>query len=320
MTPTTPRTDTAQPIAGAHHALTALPAIEQAIRSQTGNGFHIATTREVGGGSIHTALRVEDASGAAYFVKLGDADCAAMFDAEADGLAAIAASGSFRTPAVIACGMEGAHAFLVLEHLDLRPLQSAADGERFGDALVRLHRDRGDTFGWPRDNFIGHTPQDNTPHANWAHSFVEHRLRPQFALARAKGFGSELHREGERLFDRVPALFLDYRPQESLVHGDLWHGNAAVLADGTPVVFDPAVHRGDRESDLAMSELFGGFPASFYATYRRGWPLHEDYEQRKLVYSLYHVLNHLNLSGRGYLREAMRLAVRLNQDLARRRD
>jgi fructosamine-3-kinase len=310
MTPTTPRPD---------HAHPTLPAIEQAIRAHTGNAFRIAATHAVGGGSIHTALRVADASGAAYFVKLSDADCAAMFDAEADGLAAIAASRSFRTPAVIACGTDGAHAFLVLEHLDLRPLNSAEDGARFADALVRLHRNRGDTFGWPRDNFIGRTPQHNAPHANWAHFFVEHRLRPQFTLARANGFGSELHREGERLFDRVPALFLDYRPQESLLHGDLWHGNAAVLADGTPVVFDPAVHRGDRESDLAMSELFGGFPSSFYAEYRKAWPLHEDYEQRKLVYRLYHVLNHLNLFGRGYLREALRLVTRLNQELAQGR-
>ena len=311
MTPTTPRPDSAHP---------ALPAIEQAVRAHTGNAFRIVDTQAVDGGSIHTALRVTDSSGSAYFVKVGDADCAAMFDAEADGLAAIAASASFRTPAVIACGTDGAHAFLVLEYLDLRPLQATEDGERFADALIRLHRDRGDTFGWPRDNFIGRSAQQNTPHANWAHFFVEHRLRPQFALARAKGFGSELHREGERLFARIPALFLDYRPQESLLHGDLWHGNAAVLTDGTPVVFDPAVHRGDRESDLAMSELFGGFPASFYVEYRRAWPLHEDYEQRKLVYSLYHVLNHLNLFGKGYLREAMRLATRLNHALAQRRD
>ncbi|MHB1375753.1 MAG: fructosamine kinase family protein [Thauera sp.] len=315
MTPATPRPDAAQPIAAAHPAL---PAIEQAIRAQAGSGFHIAATREVGGGSIHTALRVEDASGAACFVKAGDADCATMFDAEADGLAAIAASGSFRTPAVIACGAEGAHAFLVLEHLDLRPLQSDEDGERFADALVRLHRDRGDRFGWTRDNFIGRTPQQNTPHANWAHFFVEHRLRPQFALARTKGFGNELLREGERLFDRVPALFLDYRPQESLVHGDLWHGNAAVLADGTPVVFDPAVHRGDRESDLAMSELFGGFPSSFYAEYRKAWPLHEDYEQRKMLYDLHQLLNHLNQFGRGYLGEVQRTLARLERVLPAR--
>lgn len=308
----------ATPPSAANHP--ALPAVEQAIRTRTGNAFRIAAAHPVGGGSIHTALRVEDRSGAACFVKLADAGSAAMFAAEVDGLAAIAASGSFRTPAVIACGTAGAHAFLVLEHLELRPLQSAADGVRFADALVRLHRDRGERFGWHRDNFIGRTPQPNTPHANWAHFFVEHRLRPQFALARAQGFDAELHRQGERLFDRVPALFLDYRPQESLLHGDLWHGNAALLADGTPVVFDPAVHRGDRESDLAMSELFGGFPSSFYAEYRLSWPLHEDYEQRKLLYSLYHMLNHLNLFGRAYQREALRLATRLNQELAQRRE
>lgn len=298
----------------------ALPAVEQAIRARTGNAFRIAAAHPVGGGSIHTALRVEDGAGAACFVKLADAACAPMFAAEADGLAEIAASGSFRTPAVIACDTEGTHAFLVLEHLQLRPLQSAADGIRFADALVRLHRDRGERFGWHRDNFIGRTPQQNSPHANWAHFFVEHRLRPQFALARAQGFDPELHRQGECLLDRVPALFLDYRPQESLLHGDLWHGNAAMLADGTPVVFDPAVHRGDRESDLAMSELFGGFPSSFYAEYRKAWPLHEDYEQRKLLYSLYHMLNHLNLFGRAYQREALRLATRLNQELAQRRE
>lgn len=313
---TSPQPEAPQP----DRAHRALPAIEHVLRAHTGNAFRIVGARPVGGGSIHTALRLDDASGGAHFVKLGDAASAPMFEAEADGLAAIAASESLRTPAAIACAVDGPHAFLILEHLDLRPLQSADDGARFADALVRLHRNCGNTFGWTRDNFIGRSPQQNAPHANWAHFFVEHRLRPQFALARANGFGAELHREGERLFDRVPALFLDYRPQASLLHGDLWHGNAAVLVDGTPVVFDPAVHRGDRESDLAMSELFGGFPSSFYAEYRKTWPLHEDYEQRKLLYGLYHVLNHLNLFGRGYLREAMRLATRLNEELGQRRD
>ena len=241
-------------------------------------------------------------------------------DVEADGLGAIAASGSLRTPAVIARGGDEAHAILVLEWLDLQPLTSAADGARFAEALAALHRNVGEHFGWPRDNFIGRTPQANTERDNWARFFVEQRLRPQFARARAQGFDIELQRQADRLLDRVPALFLDYRPPESLLHGDLWHGNAAVLADGTPVVFDPAVHRGDREADLAMSELFGGFPSAFYTAYRRAWPLHEDYEQRKPLYSLYHLLNHLNLFGRAYLRESLRLATRLNEELARRRD
>jgi fructosamine-3-kinase len=296
----------------------ALPAIEAALRNVMGERLRVVSAQPVTGGSIHSALRLDEAGGARFFAKLATAAQAPMFEAEAHGLAAIAASGSLRTPAVIALGADEAHAFLVLEWLELQPLASATDGARFAEALAGLHRDVGEHFGWPRDNFIGHTPQRNTERDNWARFFVEERLRPQFARAREQGFEIELQRQAERLLDRVPALFLDYRPAVSLLHGDLWHGNAAVLADGTPVVFDPAVHRGDRESDLAMSELFGGFPSAFYAAYRRTWALHEDYEQRKMLYSLYHVLNHLNLFGRGYLREALRLATRLNEELARR--
>lgn len=296
----------------------ALPAIEAALRNVMGERLRVVSAQPVTGGSIHSALRLDEAGGARFFAKLATAAQAPMFEAEAHGLAAIAASGSLRTPAVIALGADEAHAFLILEWLELQPLASATDGARFAEALAGLHRDVGEHFGWPRDNFIGRTPQANAERDNWARFFVEQRLRPQFAHARAQGFDIELQRQAERLLDRVPALFLDYRPAVSLLHGDLWHGNAAVLADGTPVVFDPAVHRGDRESDLAMSELFGGFPSAFYAAYRRTWALHEDYEQRKMLYSLYHVLNHLNLFGRGYLREALRLATRLNEELARR--
>ena len=298
----------------------ALPAVEATLRTALGEHLRIVSADPVGGDSIHTALRLQDASGARFFAKLAPAAQAPMFEAEADGLAAIAASGSLRTPAVIALGADDAHAFLVLEWLELQPLTSATDGARFAEALVALHRNVGEHFGWPRDNFIGRTPQANAERDNWARFFVEQRLRPQFERARAQGFDVELQRQADLLLDRVPALFLDYRPPESLLHGDLWHGNAAVLADGTPVVFDPAVHRGDRESDLAMSELFGGFPAAFYAAYRCAWPLHEDYEQRKPLYSLYHVLNHLNLFGRAYLRESLRLATRLNEELGRRRE
>jgi fructosamine-3-kinase len=301
-------------------ALPALPAVEDALRARLGTRVRITASQPARGGDIHTALCIDTAEGTRFFVKLAAAAQLPMFEAEADGLAAIAASASLRTPAVIACGASEGHAFLILEHLDLRPLQSAADGARFAEALVALHRDIDEHFGWTRDNFIGRTPQANDPRDNWARFVVEQRLRPQFALARNQGADNALLRQGESLFERVPALFLDYRPQPSLLHGDLWHGNAALLADGTPVVFDPAVHRGDREADLAMSELFGGFPSTFYAAYRKAWPLHEDYEQRKQLYSLYHVLNHLNLFGRAYLREALRLATRLNETLGRKRE
>lgn len=296
----------------------ALPLIEHAIRERVGHQFSIRSTRAVSGGDMNDALVVTDGADH-YFVKLGKAERLSMYEAEVNGLLALAATGCMRTPAPIACGDDMEHAFLVLEYLELQPLQSDEDGARFAQALAQLHRNTGAQFGWRRDNHLGSTPQINTPADSWALFFVEHRLRPQFALARANGFTGELQKQGDRLFNRVPALFLDYRPSASLVHGDLWHGNAAMLADGAPAIFDPAVHYGDREADLAMSELFGGFPGRFYAEYRRVWPLAEGYTERKLLYSLYHLLNHLNLFGRGYLREVLRLATRLNEHLSMQR-
>ena len=123
-------------------------------------------------------------------------------------------------------------------------------------------------------------------------------------MARSAGYGGALGREADQLLDRVPALCSNHRPQASQLHGDLWRGNAAMDAEGKPAIFDPAVYRGDREADLAMSELFGGFPSAFLAGYRAAWPPAEGYEQRKALYNLYHVLNHLNLFGRAYLDQA----------------
>lgn len=292
----------------------AFSALEDALRARVGSDFRIRSAQPARGGDTHRAFVVADAR-QRFFVKLGSREQLPMFEAEWDGLQAIAAADCVRVPAPVLLGSDREHAFLVLEHLQLQPPASAEDGRRLADALLALHRQRGEQFGWPRDNFIGRTPQINTPAANWARFFVTHRLRPQLALARTRGFDDGLLRVGERLCERVPALFLDYRPLPSLLHGDLWHGNAAMLADGTPVLFDPAVHFGDREADLAMAELFGGFPSAFYAAYRQAWPLQEDHAARKPLYCLYHLLNHLNLFGRGYLRECLRLAHALDREL-----
>lgn len=299
------------------NALGTLTRIERALREHTGNAFRITESRAVHGGDTHRAL-VVGGGGARYFVKHGPAGTREMFEAEADGLAALAETGAVRVPAVVALAHDDEGACLILEHLDLSPLATPEDGARFGEALAELHQHVGDRFGWPRHNFIGRSPQDNTPGDNWARFFALHRLAPQLARARENGFGGDLQRHGERLLDRLAGLFLDYRPQPSLLHGDLWHGNAAMTADGQPALFDPAVYRGDRESDLAMAELFGGFPPAVYAAYRRAWPLNDGYERRKPLYALYHVLNHLNLFGRGYLREAERLAARLDHELGTR--
>jgi len=170
-------------------------------------------------------------------------------------------------------------------------------------------------FGWPRDNFIGSTPQSNRSHASWPSFFAAERLRPQLALAQANGLPRATLSLGERLVEGVGAFFLDYRPQPCLLHGDLWAGNAGELPDGTAVIFDPAVYRGDREADLAMAELFGGFPEAFYAAYRAAWPLDPGFEVRKTLYNLYHILNHFNMFGASYLGQARRMIERLVAEL-----
>ena len=134
-------------------------------------------------------------------------------------------------------------------------------------------------------------------------------------LAGENGYGAQLQRPGERLLDALPAFFAGYLPQPSLLHGDLWGGNHAFLADGAPAIFDPAAYFGDREADLAMTELFGGYPADFYAAYRAAWPLDAGYAARRNLYNLYHILNHANLFGGGYAQQAEEMMQRLLAEL-----
>jgi protein-ribulosamine 3-kinase len=250
----------------------------------------------------------------AGFVKSAAAGELARFEAEAEGLAALRAAGSVRVPEVICCGLVDGRAVIELEHLDLRGLDRAS-GALLGRQLADLHRHVGERFGWQYDNWIGGSPQENGWRVEWARFYAEQRLMPQLRWAAGNGMERKLVEKGESLADRLGAFFLDYHPRPSLLHGDLWGGNASALPDGTPVVFDPAVYYGDREADLAMSELFGGFPESFYASYRTAWPLDSGYETRKTLYNLYHVLNHFNLFGAGYLNQARRMIEKLVAEL-----
>lgn len=253
------------------------------------------------------------------FRKTGAAAQRALFAAEIDGLAALRATGLVRVPAAYGIvDHDDGRISLELEFLPLAALDRAS-GARLGEQLAALHRRTGEaqdaTYGWPLDNFIGATPQSNRSHRNWAGFFAAERLRPQLALASGNGLERSLRDKGERLAENLGGFFLDYRPAPSLLHGDLWSGNAGQLADGTPTIFDPAVHRGDREADLAMTELFGGFPESFYAAYRSAWPLDAGYETRKTLYNLYHILNHFNLFGGAYLGQARRMIEKLAAEL-----
>lgn len=279
--------------------------IESSIARATGRPFRIASRAAIGGGCMNEAYRVEGA-GRACFVKVNRAGRSGMFAAEADGLAALADARALRVPRPICQGVHGGHSWLVVEYLELKPL-GGAGLSALGRGLARLHRKTSDRYGWHRDNTIGLTTQRNAPAGDWVAFWREQRLGYQLELARAKGGGPRLDALGRRLLDKLPDFFAGYRPAASLLHGDLWSGNAAETEQGEPVLYDPAVYYGDRETDLAMTELFGGFGPSFYDAYRAEYALDAGYETRKPLYNLYHVLNHFNLFGGGYAVQAQRM-------------
>ena len=249
-----------------------------------------------------------------FFVKASTDRHASMLDAEADGLRALRSTNAIRVPQVVAELTVGGVSILVLEGLEFA---RARDGAELGRALAGLHRatpQRGpneERFGWSRDNFIGGTAQHNEWSDDWCTFWREQRLAPQMALAARHAFDGEFMRNGERLLGKLASLLRNHDPGPSLLHGDLWSGNAGTLLSGEAVIFDPATYVGDREADIAMTELFGGFGADFYAAYGEEWPLSSDYAVHRDVYNLYHVLNHLNLFGRGYLAQVERMVEQL---------
>ena len=228
-----------------------------------------------------------------------------MFEAEVDGLNELRSAGVIRVPDVVDCGTANGQSFLVLERLNFEQ-PSRETERRLGEQLAMLHRHAKDHFGWFRDNSIGLTPQKNDLSSDWIEFFRHYRLGYQVELAAANGYGSEIVELGAELSDRLGALFVGYEPVASLLHGDLWAGNWASVG-GEPVIFDPAVYYGDRESDIAMTMLFGGFGKVFYGAYEASWPMAPGHERRLKLYQLYHVLNHLNLFGRSYYERAISL-------------
>ena len=286
--------------------------LAEAISRESGEAFEGLGMKPVGGGCIHTALRIDGrtrAGARSLFAKVNSADRAAMFAAEAEGLAALHEARAVRVPRIVAQGEDKDHAWLVLEWLDLAALDSGS-GAKLGTALAALHRAPRERFGWASDNFIGASPQANGWSDDWTAFWRERRLHAQLRLAARNRLPSKLIDRGERLAADCGAFFGTYRPRPSLLHGDLWGGNAAG-AGGVPVLFDPAVYVGDREADIAMTELFGGFPGDFAAAYREAWQLHDGYRVRRDLYNLYHVLNHANLFAGGYVSQAGQAVERL---------
>lgn len=288
-----------------------LDGLSRSIRQATGNDFAVRESLPVGGGCINEGARITGDQGE-YFVKWNRAGQLDMFEAEEEALETMVAAGALRVPRPIVSGTTGSRAYLVLEWISMQPMDGQAE-KCLGRQLAEWHGQTGDRFGWHRHNTIGATPQINTWSDDWILFWKEHRLGFQFQLAREKGLAL---RSGDRLLDALDVFFDGYDPEPSPCHGDLWGGNAAMDADGKPVLFDPAFYYGDRETDLAFTEMFGGFGPAFYSAYREAWPLDPGYSKRRDLYNLYHVLNHFNLFGGGYGSQAERMVENLVEAIA----
>lgn len=294
------------------------PAAATVALAERGLRLDPGTARPVGGGCIHSAWRLDGPDGP-VFLKTGPPVSAWLLEAEADGLGALQDAGCLRVPGLLSVGTAEDVSWLALEWLDLRP--ATASSERaLGAALARQHLVAGSYFGWRQDNAIGASRQPNTPSNDWGQFFAERRIGFQLELGARHGLPRRLLDRGERLRARVPALLADRRTAPALLHGDLWSGNRAADRQGRPVVFDPAVHYGDPECDLAMARLFGGFDPAFYEGYDAVLPPAPGRAARERLYQLYHVLNHANLFGGGYAGQAERLIdALLDGDTAEKR-
>jgi fructosamine-3-kinase len=285
----------------------------QKIGLTTGKNLTHHRLTPVNGGDINSAYQLQTAE-LNWFIKLNRADLLDMFIAESEGLQALAATNTVQVPQVISVGSHQRHAYLILNFIPLKALRGQS-AITFAQQLAQLHQQPQAYFGWHRDNTIGSTPQFNQRHQEWPSFWQQQRLGKQLQLAADNGYLGNLQKQGEKLCQQVPAFFKSYQPQPALLHGDLWGGNVAADTQGQPVLFDPACYFGDRETDLAMTELFGGFNADFYAAYNAAYPLDTGYKTRKNLYNLYHILNHLNLFGTGYLQQAQQMINQLLSEL-----
>jgi fructosamine-3-kinase len=297
-------------------------ALSEAVERLLGSVLHasvrIDRARPVSGGSINRAALVELDDGRTVFLKWNPAPLPHMFELEAEGLEALAQVGVLRVPGnALAGGGNGdpAPPFLVMEAI-ATGAKRRGFSETFGRRFAEHHRaGRGERYGFAHDNYIGATPQPNGWSDDWVTFWRERRLGFQLDLARQEGrASSELEGLGDRLLERLDEWLVtpgDDEEPPCLLHGDLWGGNYLVDENGEPALIDPAVYYGRREADLAMTRLFGGFDARFYAGYEESWPLAPGAETRLRIYELYHLLNHLNLFGKGYLGSCLEILRRL---------
>ncbi len=275
--------------------------LDEAVSALFGNGLYVVSCRPVYGGDINESYRLSLSDGSAVFMKCNTAKNLSFFEAEAKGLEALRKTKIIGVPRVLGFGTEKGQnrSFLLLEYLEAAP-RIKGYWEIFGRELALLHRADGNScFGFESNNYIGASPQINTPKESWITFFRDCRLRPQIRMA--EGYlDARMRRQCTELLDHLDS-FLEEPEFPSLIHGDLWSGNAVCGPDGKAWILDPAAYVGHFEAELAMTELFRGFSPAFYGAYREINPYDQGYRDRRDLYNLYHMLNHLNLFGGSYL-------------------
>lgn len=281
--------------------------ISEQISNQIDCDFICDDTREITAGDSHRAYRISDGR-KRFFTKVNDQDCLAIFETEAESLAHLRQANLFKVPVVICTGIVSDKSFLVLEYLNLTE-GAESSWYDFGCQLATMHRDHTQQmFGWQEDTYIGLTIQPNCWMKKWSQFFAEQRIGYMLQLLAEKG-----HQLAniDKVVNSVQNLLAGHNPAASMLHGDLWSGNTGFYKQ-KPVLFDPAFYYGDRETDIAMSELFHRFPNAFYQGYHSQWPLDQHYQYRKSVYQLYHILNHALLFGASYLESAKAMLKNLD--------
>ncbi len=267
----------------------------------------IVTSSSLGGGCINDAQMLKTQSGKKFFIKTNSYLPSDTFIKEAHSLIEIASSNSIKVPEVIAVDND----FILLEFI-ITGNRIKNFFEKFGRKFAEMHKYYSNDFGFYENNYIGSNPQiniaGNEEKNNWVKFYFNKRLLYQIRLAEKNGYLThELNKAFLLLENKIESIFDGHIVKPSLLHGDLWGGNYMIDQNGEASLIDPAVYYGDREADLAMTKLFGGFGYEFYQAYNEAYPLDAGYEFRENIYKLYHILNHLNLFGTGYYRQALEL-------------
>ncbi|UCH66095.1 MAG: fructosamine kinase family protein [Ignavibacterium sp.] len=265
----------------------------------------IVDYQPVGGGCISNASKIKTQNGDVYFLKTNSSTSNDMFIKEAHGILELQKANAIKVPSVLLFDNE----FVLIDYIASGKKQKDFS-EDFGRKFAMLHKFNNDEYGFYEDNYIGSNPQLNIASddekSNWTKFYFNKRILYQLQLAEEFGNSTNELRNGiSALENKINDIVTDNGEQPSLLHGDLWGGNYLIDEDGYACLIDPAVYYGNREADLAMTKLFGGFDSRFYSSYSEAYPLPDGYDYRENIYKLYQVLNHLNLFGGGYYLQAM---------------